>query len=65
MQHKNEEVQAAITRLSDVLCTYERATSIQSVLIIRESGGFEYRALSGKPGIPEDITDTDLFDSIE
>jgi hypothetical protein len=64
MTHRDEEVQAAITRLSDALCTYERATSIKSVLIIREEGGFEYRALSGKPVVPDDISDKDLLDII-
>ena len=65
MQHQNKEVQTAIVRLSDALCMWERATSIESVLIIREVGGFEFRAVSGKPNIPADITDEQLFATID
>ncbi len=59
--HPDAEVQKAIIRLSDALCSWERLTSRESVLIIRESGGFVYRAVSGKPNVPEDIEDDDLF----
>ncbi len=61
MEHRDLEVRAALIRLSDALCSFERATSIESVLILRESGGFEYRAVSGKPGIAKDVTDSQLF----
>lgn len=59
-EHQSPEVQAAIVRLADALCTWERTTSIESVLIIRESNGFVFRALSGKPNIADDIPDADL-----
>lgn len=62
MVHPSAEVQAAIVRLSDALCTWERNTGRQSILIIREQGGFVYRAASGKPGIPNDVPDADLID---
>lgn len=61
MEHRSEEVQSAIIRLSDALCSWERVTSIESVLILREAGGFEYRAVSGKPGVPKDVSDEQLF----
>ena len=61
MIHRDEEVQKALTRLADALCTWERATSIESVLILRESCGFEFRAVSGKPNVPADVSDSDLF----
>ena len=65
MEHRDREVQSAIIRLSDALCSFERATSIESVLIVREAGGFEYRAVSGKPGVAEDVTDEQLFDLLK
>lgn len=61
MQHPDPNVQQAIIQLSDALCTWERATGRQSVLIIREQGGFAYRAMSGKPGVPDDVNDERLF----
>lgn len=61
MQHLDENVQKAIIRLNDALCTWERATFRESVLIIREQGGFVHRSVSGKPNVPEDITDEQLF----
>lgn len=64
MEHRDPEVQAALIRLNDALCSWERATSVESVLIIREAGGFEHRSVSGKPGVPKDITDSQLFRNI-
>lgn len=62
--HPSPDVQAAIVRLSDALCTWERETSRQSVLVIREQGGFVYRAQSGKPGVPDFVDDQMLFESV-
>lgn len=64
MIHFDQEVQAAIVRLSDLLCEWERATGRESVLIVREQYGFVYRAASGKPGIPDDITDAQLLEGL-
>ena len=63
-EHRDPEVQKAIIKLADALCTWERGTGRESVLILREQGGFEFRALSGKPGVPGDITDEELFNMI-
>lgn len=60
-QHEDDEIRAAIIRLSDALCSYERATGLQSILIIREQNGFCYRAISGKPDVPPDATDESLL----
>ena len=60
-EHPDPEVQAAIVRLADALCTFERATGIENLLIVRERGGFCFRAMSGKPNIPDDITDERLL----
>lgn len=62
--HKDPEVQKAIVRLDDALCSWERATGIDSVLILREQGGFRHRAVSGKPDVPADITDSELIRNI-
>ena len=61
MEHLDENVQKAIINLNDALCSWERATSRVSVLILREQGGFEHRSVSGKPGVPEDVTDDQLM----
>lgn len=61
MEHPDREVRAAIIRLADALCSWERGTSRESVLIIREQGGFVFRAMSGKPNIPEDIPDEQVL----
>jgi len=60
VEHPDADVRQAIVKLCDALCSWERATSRESVLIIREQGGFCYRAVSGKPGVPDDITDEQL-----
>lgn len=59
MKHPDKEVQAAIIRLSDALCAWERDTGRESVLIVRENG-FCFRAVNGKPNIPDDITDEQI-----
>jgi len=64
MNHPDPEVQKAIIRLDDALCMWERSTFRQSILIIREMGGFVHRSVSGKPGIPEDITDSQIIQTI-
>lgn len=64
MMHRSEEVEKAIITLADALCTWERATSIQSVMIIREVGGFQFRAVNGKPNVPSHVTDKELFELI-
>ena len=55
-QHKDKEVQRALIRLLDALCTWERETSRQSVFILREDD-YCCRADSGKCIIPNDIPD--------
>jgi len=59
-EHPDQDVQHAIVRLNDALCTWERSTGMESVLIIRDQGGFEHRSISGKPGVPEDVADEQL-----
>jgi hypothetical protein len=61
MEHPDKEVRQALIRLNDALCTWERNTGRQSILIIREQGGFEHRSVSGKPGVPEDVSDKQLM----
>ena len=61
LQHPDPYVQQAIIQLSDALCTYERNTGRNSILILREEGGFAYRAMGGKPGISDDVSDEHLL----
>jgi len=65
MQHQNSDIKQALVRLTDALCSWERSTGIDSVLILREKGGFVYRAVSGKANIPDDIPDSHLMKIIE
>ena len=62
MKHPDAEVEKAIIRLNDALCSWERSTSRISVFILKEQGGFIHRSVSGKP-VPEscDTLDENLF----
>ncbi len=73
--HPDPDVQQAIIRLCDALCSWERSTGRQNVLIVRENNGempgdamrapgFFFRADTGRPlGMDQnDITDADLLD---
>lgn len=62
--HPDNDVERALIALSDALCTWERNTGVPSILILRERGGFEYRAMSGKPGIPSDVSDEQLIETL-
>ncbi len=64
-QHPDPDVKQALVRLTDALCTWERNTGRESVLILREVGGFVYRAVSGKPDVPDDVSDDQLMKIIE
>ena len=62
-QHKDREVREALVRLLDALCTRERDTGRQSVLILREDD-YVCRAASGKCVVPDDVTDELLIRNI-
>jgi hypothetical protein len=62
--HPDKEVRAAITRLSDALCSWERNTGRESVFIVRERD-FCWRAFSGKPTIPADMKDSQVINLIK
>ena len=64
MNHPDPEVERALIRLNDALCMWERGTGRESVLILREQGGYVHRSVSGKPGVPEDITDSQIIQTI-
>jgi len=64
MSHSDNEVNRALVRLNDALCTYERNTGIESVLILREQRGWFHRSVSGKPNVPDDIPDDMLMRNI-
>lgn len=63
MEHPDAQVRDAIIKLDDALCGFERNTGIESVFILRERH-FAHRAVSGKPGVPEDITDAQIVKNI-
>lgn len=60
-QHPDSNVNQALIRLNDALCAWERSTGINSVLIIREEGGWQHRSMSGKPDVPQDVSDEMLL----
>jgi hypothetical protein len=62
-QHPDDDVRQALIRLCDALCTWERSTGRTSVLVLRGSDGFQFRAESGKPldSTTDDISDEQLF----
>ncbi len=64
-QHPDPEVRRALFRLSDALVQWERNSGKESVFILREMGGFAYRALNGIPGVSDDISDDHLLKIIE
>ena len=64
MEHPNWEVRQALINLCDALCIWERSTGHESVLILREKGGFVFRAMSGKPNVPDDVVDAQLVQII-
>jgi len=57
-EHPDQDVEQGIVRLCDALCMWERNTGRDSILIIREKGGFVFRAASGKP-CPDSNADID------
>jgi hypothetical protein len=56
--HLSEDVNAAINRLNDALCTWERDTGQETLLIVRGTN-WQHRSMSGKPA-PDRITDEQL-----
>jgi len=60
-QHPSGDVREALEQLSNALGSWEKSTGIRSVLILREPGGFVYRAVNGKTNVSDDIEDADLL----
>lgn len=65
MQHPDNRVNQALAQLNDALCSWERSTGRQSVLILREEGGYVHRSASGKPTVPDDVPDSLLLQMVE
>ena len=67
MEHLDENVRKALVDLNDALCSWERATSRESVLILREQHGFVHRSVSGKPVPPcnDDVADEQLMGVVQ
>jgi hypothetical protein len=74
-QHPDHDVRQALIKLCDALCSWERNTGRQSLLIVRENNGelpgdpmrepgFCFRADCGKPlsSDQDDIPDSMLLD---
>lgn len=62
--HPDSEVEHLITQLLDALVHWERVTGRSSVFILRE-GDVHVRAMDGKPNVPPDLSDAELFFSSE
>lgn len=76
-QHPDPDVQQAIMRLCNALCSFERSTGRQSLLIVRENNGeypgnpmsapgFCFRADCGRPlhNNQDDIPDAHLLEHV-
>ncbi len=63
--HLDMDVKAALTRLADALCRWERATGRRSIMIFKEDGGFACRLQDGKPIVLVDLDDAEFARSIE
>lgn len=65
--HPDADVDLALAKLLDSLVSWERGTGRQSILVLREFGGFAFRADCGVP-LDEakngDITDAQLFQGL-
>jgi hypothetical protein len=61
MIHPDRDISRALIQLCDALCSWERSTGRESVLILRERDGFVFRAMSGKPTVPDDVIDAELL----
>jgi len=57
--HPCEDVNAALVRLNDALCTWERSTGLETVLIVR-GAKWQHRSMSGKP-MSDSISDEELM----
>lgn len=63
-EHPSEEVRAAAIRLMDALSMWNRSTGRENVVIIKDSIGCEYRALSGSPP-PDEISDQHMLEAFK
>lgn len=61
--HPDPEINALLIQLNDRLCQFERATGVGVAMVIRDSTGWEHRSLDGKPDVPNDLMDHELFDA--
>ncbi len=64
MWHPDQDVNTALIRLNDALCQWERNTGRQSVLILREQGGYVHRSMSGKPNTSDMVIDSELLETV-
>jgi hypothetical protein len=60
-QHPDENVRQALIKLCDAICRWERSTGRTSALILKEAGGFSFRASSGKPFEDDVLSDSDFI----
>jgi hypothetical protein len=65
IQHPSGDVREALEQLINALGSWEKSTGVRSVLILREQGGFVYRAVNGSTDVPDDIEDTQLLKIVE
>lgn len=64
MDHASPEINAALVRLNDAICSWERDTGISTVLVMRDTAEWAHRSLNGKPGVPATVSDADLMEHL-
>ena len=52
-QHRDREIRQGIVEITDRLCSYERNTGIENILVVAEQG-YLYVAINGK-AVPNDV----------
>jgi len=63
-QHVSDEVNAAVIRLCDAICSWERSTGREAIVIILGDDGYEHLSISGKPA-GEMTSIQDMLDFME
>lgn len=65
IKHPDKAIEHAFTRLSDLICEWERNTGRRSVLIYTEQGLPPIRIVDGKPGVPDTVGNHTLLEMFE
>lgn len=63
--HPSPEVRKGLLALLDALCSWERSTGRENLLIVKDSIGCEYRSISGSGDLPKHTGDHAMLEMFE